>query len=113
VFELLEHRSASPGGVGISALNRYGHLRGRRRYPIREEILTKQLWSLWKRIARTIGNFQARIILTVFYFTIAAPFGLGVRWFTDPLSLKRQAGPTAWSAREAKGSDLAELRRQF
>lgn len=74
---------------------------------------TNRLWTLWKGLARKIGNFQARIILTVFYFTVAAPFGLGARWFSDPLKVKAQAGCAVWNIREDRGSDLADLRRQF
>ncbi len=74
---------------------------------------TKRLWAGWKYIARKIGNFQARVILTVFYFTIALPFGTGARWLADPLHLKRRAAPSGWRAREVRAPDLTELRRQY
>jgi hypothetical protein len=53
----------------------------------------KRLWTSWKRIARKIGDFQARVILGVFYFVILAPFTLIVR-SSDPLAMggKRRSG---------------------
>jgi len=52
----------------------------------------RRLWQGWKRVGKKIGDFQARVLLTVFYFVILAPFALGVRLLADPLALKRRAG---------------------
>jgi carbamoyltransferase len=38
-------------------------------------IMLRQLWECWKRIAHTIGVWQSRVLLTVFYYVILAPFG--------------------------------------
>lgn len=43
----------------------------------------RKLWSLWKRFGQAMGDFIARLVLTLFYFTIFAPFGLGVRLWGD------------------------------
>jgi hypothetical protein len=45
-------------------------------------------WQAWKRIAKRIGNFQARVLMAVFYFTIFCPFALAIRWGSDPLGIK-------------------------
>jgi hypothetical protein len=42
----------------------------------------------WKPIARKIGDFQARVILTLMYFTVFAPFAIAIRRFADPLAIK-------------------------
>ena len=55
------------------------------------ENVARKLWSGWKRFAKKIGDFQARLILTIFYFIIIGPFALIVRWAADPLSLKKGA----------------------
>jgi hypothetical protein len=68
------------------------------------------LGQAWKRIAHTIGNFQARLLLTVFYGVIVLPFGLAVRWFSDPLRIKRR--PTQWLDRPAEPCDLKWGRKQ-
>jgi hypothetical protein len=51
---------------------------------------TKQpgLWQWWKRTARTLGDAQARFILSVFYFLIMAPFALVIRFWSDPLRVR-------------------------
>ncbi len=48
----------------------------------------RRIWTWWKGVARRIGDFQARILLTVFYFIFVAPFALAVRWGSDPLAIK-------------------------
>jgi len=50
------------------------------------------LWQGWKSVAHKIGDFQARLILTIFYFVVLAPFAMGVRIFSDPLQLKSRKG---------------------
>jgi len=44
--------------------------------------------GLLKIIGKRMGDFQARAVLTLFYYVIFAPFALAVRWMADPLSLK-------------------------
>lgn len=48
----------------------------------------RQIWERWKVIAQIIGDFIGRIILSGFYFTILVPFGLGVKYLSDPLAIK-------------------------
>jgi hypothetical protein len=50
--------------------------------------LLKRIWEGWKKIAHKIGNFQARIILLVFYFVILAPFALIIKR-ADPMRLRK------------------------
>jgi hypothetical protein len=53
-----------------------------------KSILAKRVWAAWKSFGRKLGDFQARLMLTMLYFVIVAPFSLLVRFFSDPLSLK-------------------------
>ena len=72
----------------------------------------KKLWQGWKRIAKKIGDFQARVILTVLYFVIIAPFALIVRWGADPLSLK--GTQKAWRLKaEPKDPPMKRAINQF
>jgi hypothetical protein len=75
------------------------------------EILGK-IWKTWKRFGQFIGDIVARIVLTIFYFTIFVPFGLGVRLFSDPLMIKEKSGPPFWLPRETGDRSLEEARRQ-
>jgi hypothetical protein len=45
----------------------------------------QRLWNAWKAFGHKMGTFQTRLLLTVFYFVIVAPFACGVRLFQDPL----------------------------
>ena len=62
----------------------------------------RKLWETWKRIGQFIGDWIARIVLTLFYFSIFAPFGLGVRLFGDPLGIRNPAGDSyqSWPNKE-------------
>jgi len=35
-----------------------------------------RIWARWKVVAPSIGNFQARVLLSVFYFVVVPPFAL-------------------------------------
>jgi hypothetical protein len=73
----------------------------------------RRLWEGWKRVAKRIGDVQARLLMTVFYFVCLAPFGFAVRWGSDPLAIK-PGSPRGWCARIAgAGPELERARRQF
>lgn len=50
----------------------------------------RRLWEGWKRIAQKIGDFNARVILTLFYFILLFPFAILLKIFTDPLEIKKK-----------------------
>lgn len=69
------------------------------------------LLKAWKGIAHKIANFQARLILSLFYYLILTPFALRVKIFSDPLQLKRFRG---WMSRDRTDADPFEMaRRQY
>ena len=73
----------------------------------------KRMWEGWKRIARKIGDFQARVILTIFYFLILAPFTLIVR-ASDPLALGKARQHHGWIPRPPSDRPTLETAaRQF
>lgn len=59
----------------------------------------RRLWEGWKRVARKIGDFNARVILTLFYFILLFPFAMMVKLFTDPLEIKKKEH-VGWHNRE-------------
>jgi hypothetical protein len=74
--------------------------------------LLGRLWEGWKRLGRRIGDVQARILLTVFYFLAVPPFALLVKR-ADPLALKASTAK-GWRPRaELPGPALDNARRQF
>ena len=69
------------------------------------------LWRVWKHIARRIGEFQGRVLLTVLYALLVVPVGLILRLLADPL--RRWRPPASnWVARETAPATLDEARRQ-
>jgi hypothetical protein len=60
----------------------------------------RALWDGWKRVARRIGDVQARVLLTGFYFLVLGPPALLLRWRADPLAL-RPGAARGWTPREA------------
>jgi hypothetical protein len=70
----------------------------------------KKLWAGWKRIGKKIGEFQARVILTVIYAVLVLPFGLAVRLFSDPLRIRQR--PNEWLKHPEGANDLDWARRQ-
>jgi len=74
----------------------------------------KRIWEWWKPVAHKIGNFNARVILTVFYFTLFVPFALLVKYATDPLSIKAKTRKGWIHRTEQTVSDpLERARKQF
>lgn len=72
----------------------------------------RNLWQSWLHLARHIGNFQARALITLVYFVLIMPFGILARRFSDPLRLKRPQTDSAWLARETGDLTLDQAQRQ-
>jgi hypothetical protein len=68
------------------------------------------IWDAWNRLLHIIGNFQARVLLTILYSIIVLPFGLIVRLFTDPLRIKHP--PAAWLEHPDETMDMNWAKRQ-
>jgi hypothetical protein len=74
------------------------------------EIL-KKIWQAWKRFGQFLGDILARIVLTLFYFTLFLPFGIGVTVFSDPLHTRDKTA--SWLPREDESPTLDNARRGF
>jgi hypothetical protein len=74
--------------------------------------ILKQAWKKWKAFAKVIARFQARVILTIFYFTFFAPFGLIVSLTKDELHIKNPK-KTIWRKKEKQSQTIEQMRRQF
>ena len=82
--------------------------------------ILQRLWDGFKRVMCVVGDFQARLILTVLYIIMIAPMGLIVRAVSDPLRIRRPADASVdsyWIPRveenDPKETPLDEARRQF
>jgi len=70
----------------------------------------KSAWQVWTRLAHKIGNFQARVLLTLLYAVLVLPFGLCVRLFSDPLRIRKR--PSGWLDRTNETRDMQWAHRQ-
>lgn len=71
------------------------------------------LWARWKILGQRLATFQARLLLSVFYYIVFAPFALALKTFSDPLRL-RPASSDTWLERAPGDADNATLaKRQF
>jgi len=74
--------------------------------------LIKDFWRGWKAFGHFLGDLLARVVLTVFYFTVFVPFGIGVKLFSDPLHIKTTASPF-WRPRTTGDQKIEDIMRQF
>jgi hypothetical protein len=74
--------------------------------------LIKDFWHGWKAFGHFLGDLLARVVLTVFYFTVFVPFAIGVRLLSDPLRIKSLPAEF-WRARTTGDRKLEEVLRQF
>jgi hypothetical protein len=70
----------------------------------------RRLWATWKRVAQVIGDAIARIVLTLFYFTLFMPFGLAMRFLGDPLAINPRYR-ARWRDRVTRDLTVKEARR--
>jgi len=70
-------------------------------------------WEKWKVLARRFGDFQARLILWLFYYLILFWAALVVKaGKSDPLRLKPTGQDSHWLEWPAHPATLEEARKQ-
>ena len=73
--------------------------------------LLRKAWQAWRAFGRFMGDLVGRVVMTLFYFTVALPFGLAARFISDPLRLK--SATPRWLERKRAGQALDDARRMF
>ena len=69
--------------------------------------------QVWKVTLGHVGDFQARLLLTVLYFTLLVPFALLISLFGDPLQARGRRAASGWSRRTPQPIGFEKSRRQF
>ena len=72
----------------------------------------RRLWDGWMVVARAIGNFNARLLLSLFYFLFILPLGLITGVAKDFLGIRRRPS-SSWHQKDDPSRTLEEGRRQF
>ena len=69
---------------------------------------------VWMRAAAVLGEVNSRIILTVMFYAVLAPFGFVMRRWRDPLDRSwRDGRESSWIRRPRQPLDRASYERQF
>jgi hypothetical protein len=92
-----------PNYVFIAGRNAEGGMKGRASHG----------WSRWRALSQKAADTQARVLLTIFYFTVMLPFGVVFGLFKDPLQIKRRPEGSFWLERKPTSATLEGARRQF
>jgi len=74
--------------------------------------LLKILWRRWLVIAQAVGNFQAQVILTIFYLIILLPVGFLIKLTINPFAV-RLRGRSNFKKWEHSNQTLEQARRQY
>ncbi len=74
--------------------------------------ILKRIWKVWRAFGQFMADVVGRVVMLAFYFTLAAPFGLAMRLFSDPLKLKT-AEPPRWEPRDTETPTLDNAKRAF
>ena len=63
----------------------------------------------WMAVAGAVGAFNARVILSIFYYLIITPVGLVMRLFgRDPLDRRLRTGDSYWQKRSPEQAPSRE-----
>ena len=66
-----------------------------------------------RELPQKAADVQARVLLTVFYFTMMLPFGIVLGLFKDPLRIKSRPSGSYRVERKPVSETLADAKRQF
>ena len=73
--------------------------------------MLQKVWTKWKAFGEFLGNILARVVLTIFYFTIMAPFAIGAQLFSDQLGIK-SIPKNYWQDRTTQPETIEKARSQ-
>ena len=73
--------------------------------------MLQKVWKKWKAFGELLGNIIARIVLTIFYFTVFVPFAIGAQLFNDHLGIKTIPA-NYWQARSNQSETLEKAKSQ-
>lgn len=74
--------------------------------------MIRKIWEGWKRFARVIGNFNSRLILTLFYFLVVGLFSIFIGRWKNYLR-KRLPPQSNWLPVSEGEMDLSSAKRQY
>jgi hypothetical protein len=68
----------------------------------------------WMRLAHALGWLNSRVLLTILFYLVFAPYGFVSRLFgRDPLRRRKRAGDTYWTTRQTTRQTREQFERLF
>jgi len=74
--------------------------------------MVNRIYQVWLRVSKRIGNFQARLILTIFYFVFLPVFAIAGK-ILHKMSSRHEKTQSTWIHKERKEAKLPDLRNQY
>jgi hypothetical protein len=71
----------------------------------------QKIWLKWQKITEKAINFQIKIILIIFYWTIILVYAILVKIFSDPLDIKNKK--PQWLVKKIEKPNLNEAGKQY
>jgi hypothetical protein len=73
--------------------------------------ILRTAWERFQIIGQVNGDYVARFVTSVMYFSVLIPFALIARFIVDPLEMRKSAQPH-WRKRKLVGETLDDARSQ-
>jgi hypothetical protein len=71
------------------------------------------IWKYWKKFGHFMGDLVGRVVLMLFYLTIALPFGIFAALATDSLHIRDRAATGSWIKRTSPADTIEASYNQF
>lgn len=70
----------------------------------------KVLWAGYLRVTHKIGVFNSKVILSIFYWLVIAPYAIFMTPFMDPMRVR---GRHTWIKRATRDLSRSDAEKQF
>lgn len=74
--------------------------------------LLKRIWAAWIRFGHWIGDIMSWVWMPLFYYVIAAPIALCIRFLKDPLCVKVRKTDSYWTPKKLPKLDMKWAKNQ-
>jgi hypothetical protein len=75
---------------------------------------TRAFHTGWMKFAQALGWVNSRVLLTILFYTVFAPYGFLSRLFgRDPLRRRAKSGDTYWTTRKTTRQTTEQFERLF
>jgi hypothetical protein len=66
----------------------------------------------WRELSAKLGTFQSQILLGLLFLIVFGPVSLGVKFFSDPLHIKKSGTDSHWFPKAPVAADIELFKKQ-